>query len=74
VDYWIGQTLSAILLAAPMGRYINSHVTDPLKAHHKWNKLMSPLESTHEEIKALGFQPGASNDVNWRHLRGLLPG
>jgi hypothetical protein len=72
VDYWIGQTLSAILLAAPMGRYINSHVTDPLKAHHKWNKLMSPLESTHEEIKALGFQPGASNDVNWRHLRGLL--
>ena len=72
VDYWIGQILSAILLAAPMGRYANSHVTDPFKAHHKWNKLMTPGESTFEEIKALGFQPGVSNDVNWRHLKSLL--
>jgi len=72
VDRWTGQTLSAILLAAPMSGYISSHVKDPSKAHHNWKTLLSPGESTYEEIKALGFQPGVPNEANWGHLRGLL--
>jgi hypothetical protein len=72
VDYWIGQTLSVLLLAAPMSGYISSHVKDPSKAHHNWKTLLTPSESTYEEIRALGFLPGMPNAVNWRHLRRLL--
>ncbi|MFN7677530.1 MAG: hypothetical protein ACK5QW_02905 [Cyanobacteriota bacterium] len=72
LDARIGQVLSAFLLTAPMSRYINSHVADASKAHHKWTCLMTPGESTFEEIRALGFQPGVPNAVNWSHLKRLL--
>ena len=72
MDACIGQALSAFLLTAPMSRYINSHVADASKAHHKWTSLMTPGESTYEEIRALGFQPGVPNVVNWRHIKRLL--
>lgn len=72
VNHCIGQLLSAVLLTAPMSRYINSHVAGARKPHHHWKTLMTPGESTFEEIKAMGFLPGVPNAVNWRHLRRLL--
>jgi hypothetical protein len=72
LDACIGQVLSAFLLTAPMSRYINSHVADASKAHHRWTILMTPGEATFEEIRALGLQPGVPNAVNWRHLKRLL--
>jgi hypothetical protein len=72
VNTLIGQTLSAFLLAAPMSRYINSHVAGASKSHHQWTTLMTPGEPTFEEIKSLGVLPGVPNDVNWRHLQRLL--
>lgn len=72
VNIWIGQTLSAFLLQAPMSRYINSHVAGASKPHHRWSTLMTPGEATFEEIKALGFRPGVANAENWRHLWRLL--
>jgi hypothetical protein len=72
VDYWIGQTLCAVLLAAPMSLYISSHVTDPTNAHHKNHSLMLPNESTFEEIRALGFQSGVPSYMNWQILRRIL--
>jgi hypothetical protein len=72
VNYWIGEILSAFLLTAPMSRYINSHVAGASKPHHQWKTLMTPGESTYEEIRALGFLPGVPNAENWSHLRRLL--
>ncbi|MFM9099967.1 MAG: hypothetical protein ACKOPS_01020, partial [Cyanobium sp.] len=72
VNDWIGQILSVFLLTAPMSRYIKSHVAGGSKPHHQWKALMTPGESTFEEIKALGFLPGVPNSENWRHLRRLL--
>ena len=68
VDYWIGQTICALLLAAPMSGYSRGHVS----VHHQWKRLMTPTEPTWEEIKALGFHPGVPNETNWGHLRSLL--
>jgi hypothetical protein len=72
LDFWIGQTLSAILWTAPMSSYKATHVFDPSRAHHHWKILLTPGESTFEEIKTLGFQPGVPNQYNWRHLQSLL--
>jgi hypothetical protein len=72
LDGCIGQVLSALLLTTPMSCYINSHVADASTAHHKWTSLMTPGESTFEEIRALGFQPAVPNAANWRHLKRLL--
>jgi hypothetical protein len=68
VDYWIGQTICALLLAAPMSGYSRSHVS----VHHQWKRLMKPAEPTWEEIKSLGFHSGVPNETNWGHLRSLL--
>jgi len=72
VNDWIGQILSVFLLTAPMSRYKTTHVAGASKPHHQWKALMTPGESTFEEIKALGFLPGVPNAENWRHLRRLL--
>jgi fatty acid desaturase len=72
VDQWVGQTLSAILWMAPMSSYRATHCNDPAHAHHRWTNLLTPGESTFEEIRALGFQPAVPNHENWRHLAALL--
>jgi len=73
LDRCIGQALSSLLLLAPMSVYQHAHVSDPIRAHHRWRTLLTPGEPTFEEIRSLGFKPGAPQKENWRYLwRGLL--
>lgn len=64
----IGQTISSFLLLAPMSHYTKEHVSDPVLSHHRWQTLLTPGEASFEEIKELGFKPGASKTENWHHL------
>ena len=64
----IGQTTSSLLLLVPMSHYTKEHVSDPALSHHRRQTLLTSGEASFEEIKELGFKPGASKKENWHHL------